>query len=105
MTVLSVGRICVKTRGRESGNKCVVVNVIDRSFVEITGPKEVTGIKRRKVNIGHLTPLEKVVKIRKGAPDSMVLTALKRSRLIPFMGGKKVERSKGIPEDKEAGSS
>jgi large subunit ribosomal protein L14e len=105
MAVLSIGRICLKTKGRETGSKCVVVNLIDKNYVEITGPKEVTGVKRRKVNVGHLTPLEKAIKIRKGAPDKMVLTALKRSRLIPFMGGKEVERSEEIPEDEEADSS
>ena len=104
MAVLSIGRICLKTKGRETGSKCVVVNLVDKNYVEITGPKEVTGVKRRKVNIGHLTPLEKAIKIRKGAPDKMVLTALKRSRLIPFMGGKRIERDEEVPEDKKADS-
>jgi len=102
---MSIGRICLKTKGRETGSKCVVVNLIDKNYVEITGPKEVTGVKRRKVNVGHLAPLEKAIKIRKGAPDKMVLTALKRSRLIPFMGGKRIERNEEAPEDEEADSS
>lgn len=105
MAVLSIGRICVKTRGREKGSKCVVVNVVDKSFVEVTGPKELTGVRRRKVNVSHLAPLEKAIKIRKGATDKMVLTALRRSRLIPFMGGKKVERGEETDEGEEADSS
>lgn len=105
MAVLSIGRICLKNRGRESGSKCVVVNVIDENFVEVTGPKELTGVKRRKVNVNHLVPLDKVIKIRKGATDKMVLTALKRSKLIPLMGGKEVEGGKEIDEGEEADSS
>jgi large subunit ribosomal protein L14e len=105
LAVLSIGRICLKTKGRETGSKCVVVNLIDKNYVEITGPKEVTGVRRRKVNIGHLAPLEKSVKIRKDAPDKMVVTALKRSRLIPFMGGKEIERDEDTPEDEETDSS
>jgi len=105
LALLSIGRICLKTKGRETGSKCVVVNLIDKNYVEITGPKEVTGIKRRKVNIEHLIPLEKAIKIRKGATDKMVVTALRRSKLIPFMGGKDVGGSEEIPEDEEADSS
>jgi len=105
LAVLSIGRICLKTKGRESGSKCVVVNIIDDNFVEVTGPKELTGVKRRKVNVSHLAPLDKVIKVRKGATDKMVLTALKRSRLIPLMGGKEVEGGEETDESEEADSS
>ncbi len=48
MPAIEVGRICVKLTGREAGKKCVIVDVIDKSFVLITGPKNVTGVKRQK---------------------------------------------------------
>jgi len=104
LAVLSVGRICVKTRGREAGSKCVIVNVIDRSFVEVTGPRDLTGVKRRKVNVSHLTPLDKALKIRKGTSDKVVLSALRRSRLVPFMSGEKVGKRKGVAKAEEADS-
>lgn len=48
MPAIEVGRICVKLFGREAGRKCVVVDIIDKNFVLITGPKKLTGIKRRR---------------------------------------------------------
>ncbi|MCL6579366.1 MAG: 50S ribosomal protein L14e, partial [Candidatus Bathyarchaeota archaeon] len=57
MPAIEVGRICVKLTGRETGRKCVIVDIIDKSFVLITGPKSVTGVKRRRANINHVEPL------------------------------------------------
>jgi len=76
MTAMEIGRICIKTAGREKGKKCVIVDVIDKNFVLITGPKSLTGVKRRRVNIKHLKPTEEKIKIKKGASDEAVLKAL-----------------------------
>ena len=54
MKAISVGRIVTKVMGREAGRKAVVTQLIDRNFVEITGPVDLTGIKRRRVNINHI---------------------------------------------------
>jgi len=78
MLAVKVGRVCVKTRGRESGMKCVVVEVIDKSFVLITGPKKLTGVKRRRVNINHISPLDWKIDIKKGVTDKVVINALKK---------------------------
>jgi len=85
MAIISVGSICVKTRGREAGRKCVVVDIIDENFVLITGPKSLTGVKRRKVNVNHLeiTPLK--IDVKKGASDEEVLKALEAAKLIDEM--------------------
>ncbi|RLG97572.1 50S ribosomal protein L14e, partial [Candidatus Bathyarchaeota archaeon] len=56
MPAVEVGRICVKIAGREDGRKCIVVDVIDKNFALITGPKQITGVKRRRVNINHIEP-------------------------------------------------
>lgn len=85
MPAIEVGRICVKVAGREAGRKCVIVDIIDENFVLITGPKEVSGVKRRKANINHIEPLDKKIDIKKGASDSEVLEALKNAGLIEFM--------------------
>ena len=68
MTIIDVGRVCVKKTGRESGNECVVVEVIDQNFVLITGPKT----KRRRCNIKHLEPTGKTFDIKKGVTDAEV---------------------------------
>ncbi|MGC8573598.1 MAG: 50S ribosomal protein L14e [Caldisphaera sp.] len=85
MPAIEIGRICTKIVGKESGRKCVVVDIIDQNFVLVTGPKSVSGIKRRRVNIKHLMPLDKLVNIQKGASDEEVLAQLKNSNLIDYM--------------------
>jgi len=85
MAVIEVGRIVVKTRGREAGRKAVVVEIVDNNFVIVTGPKSVTGVKRRKVNINHIEPTDKKVDIPKGADDKTVEDKLKAENLIDYM--------------------
>jgi large subunit ribosomal protein L14e len=80
-----IGRICVKTRGRDSGRKCVIVSVLDDNHVLVTGPKNLTGVRRRKVNVLHLRPLDRVLKIRRNASDEVVLSALAKGKLEDFM--------------------
>ena len=76
MPAIEVGRICLKELGRETGKKCVVIDVMDKSFVLVTGPKKVTGVKRRRVNINHLMPLLDKIEVKRGASDEEVAQAL-----------------------------
>ncbi|RLG76687.1 MAG: 50S ribosomal protein L14e [Thermoprotei archaeon] len=85
MPAIEVGRICVKTTGREAGRRCVIVDIIDENFVLVTGPKSVSGVKRRRCNINHLEPLDKKIDIPKGASDEEVVKALEAAGLIEFM--------------------
>ena len=85
MAAIEVGRICVKLSGREAGRKCVVVDVVDKSFVFITGPKKVTGVRRRRVNIDHVEPLQATVEIKRGASDEEVDEALKAAGKLEDM--------------------
>ena len=85
MSLVEVGRICVKTHGREAGKKCVVVERVDKNFVLVTGPKEVTGIRRCRSNVDHLNPTTKKVDIKAGAEDSDIEKAIKSGKLTPFM--------------------
>lgn len=85
MPAIEVGRICVKICGREAGKKCVIVDVIDKSFVLVTGPKSVTGVKRRRANINHLEPLAEKIDIKRGASDDEVIKALKEKGLLEAM--------------------
>jgi len=88
LPAIEVGRICVKTTGREAGSKCVIVDLIDENFVLVTGPKDVSGVKRRRANIKHLIPLEDVVQISKGASDEEVKRALEVVGKLEFMKSK-----------------
>jgi len=49
---------------------------MDKSFVLVTGPKKVTGVKRRRVNINHIMPLEDKIDVKRGASDDEVAQAL-----------------------------
>ncbi len=69
MPAIEVGRVCVKTHGREAGQRCVVVDIVDENFVLITGPKGATGVRRRRANVRHLEPTGEKVQIKTGASD------------------------------------
>ena len=86
MPAIEVGRVCVKIAGREAGRKCVIVDIIDDNFVLITGPRSLTGVKRRRANIKHLEPTEAKVEIRRGADDEEVLKAIEEAGLSDWMG-------------------
>jgi large subunit ribosomal protein L14e len=85
MPAIEVGRICVKEVGRETGKKCVVIDVMDKSFVLVTGPKKITGIKRRRVNINHLMPLDDKVEVKRGASDEEVTQVLEAAGKLQEM--------------------
>ncbi|MBN2229548.1 MAG: 50S ribosomal protein L14e [Candidatus Thorarchaeota archaeon] len=76
MKLYDIGRTCVKIVGRETGSYCVVVEVKDKNYVVVTGPKHISGVRRRSCNIRHLEPLETVLPISSGANDEAVEKAL-----------------------------
>jgi large subunit ribosomal protein L14e len=76
LSSLDVGRICVKLTGREAGSRCVIVDVIDRNYVLVTGPQEMTGVRRRRVNMSHLRPLDEKLDIARNASDDEILKIL-----------------------------
>lgn len=85
MPAIEVGRVCVKIAGREAGRRCVVVDVVDKNFVVVTGPVKVTGVRRRRANISHIEPTKKKVKLGKGADDDEVAESLKAAGLLNEM--------------------
>ncbi|MCW4044184.1 MAG: 50S ribosomal protein L14e [Candidatus Bathyarchaeota archaeon] len=85
MPSIEIGRICVKLAGRETGKKCVIIDVMDKSFVLITGPQKTTGVKRKRVNINHLRPLQDKIDIPRGASDEEVTTTLKNAGKLEEM--------------------
>jgi len=83
--LFEVGRICVKTLGREAGRKCVIVDIIDKNFVLVTGPKDVSGVRRRRSNIKHLEPTPERIDISRGASDDDVKKALEAAGKLEWM--------------------
>ena len=67
MPAIEVGRVCVKIAGREAGEKCVIVEVIDDKFVEVVG----TNIKNRRCNIKHLEPVDQTIEIKSDNVDEI----------------------------------
>ena len=70
----------MKLNGRETGLKCVIVDVIDKNFVLVTGPQKLSGIRRRRTNVKHLEPTEDTLEIKKGASDEDVAKAIGRGK-------------------------
>ena len=67
MAAIVIGSVCMKNRGRDSGRKCVVANLVDANYVEIIciGRK-----KRRRCNIRHLEPIGGRIEL-KGSDDEI----------------------------------
>lgn len=108
VATLEVGRLCIKTAGREAGRYCVVLKTIDSNFVMITGPRALTGVKKRKCNIEHLEPTQYLLKIKEDASDKEVIEAYDKMGLISKLNLKKPspeelkeEKTKKEPEEKE----
>ena len=64
---MKIGQLCVKIAGRDAGQHCLVVDVLEKNSVLIDGQT-----RRRKCNILHLEPLVKVLEIKKGDRKSVV---------------------------------
>ena len=75
--MIEVGRLCVKLAGRDAGKKCIIVDILDDKFVLIDGET-----RRRKCNIVHLEPLNKVLSVEKNASHE-VSFRVKEVRLPP----------------------
>lgn len=75
MAAFEIGRICVKTAGRETAMKAVVLGFVDKNFVLVTGAG-VSGVRRRKANLKHLIPIDQKVDITENAADDAVSKAL-----------------------------
>ena len=108
MVSLNIGQVCMKVAGREGGHVCTVIKPVDKTFVMVTGPKLVTGIKRRRCNIEHLEPTEIKLDIKEDASDEEIIEAYKKSNVItkfnlklPSAGEMKAVKEKKTETEKE----
>ena len=88
MSVYDIGRVCIKTTGREAGNYCVIIEIIDKNYALIDGLK----VRRRRVNFNHIEPTTDMIEIKKGANHKTVEEAIKKAKL-----GKKMKETFSIP--------
>lgn len=90
MAALGVGRVCMKISGREAGRYCVVLKTEkDKAFVWITGPKLLTGVKRRRCNVEHLEPTPYMVEIKEDSTEEEVIDAFEKAGLVTKLNLKK----------------
>lgn len=80
MTAFEIGRVAVKTAGRETAKKCVIIGFIDKNFVLVTGAG-LSGVRRRTANLKHLVPVENKVSVKENASDEDVSKALSSAGL------------------------
>ena len=71
--MLDIGRICIKTAGKDAGKKVVIVDAIDDNFVMIDGQ-----VKRKRCNILHLEPTQMTIKLKKNSPHQEILKEFKQ---------------------------
>jgi large subunit ribosomal protein L14e len=93
VATLEVGRVCVKTAGREAGKYCVVLKKMDENFVLVTGPKELTGVKRRRCNVEQLESTPFILKITSETGEGEIIKAFNDAGVL-----KKFELKKPSPE-------
>jgi large subunit ribosomal protein L14e len=72
MAIMDIGRVCVKTAGREAGRKVAVVDV-EKEFVVIEG----VNVRRRRCSTAHLFPTKEKIGIKKGAKHEEIVRLLK----------------------------
>jgi len=93
----------MKTAGREAGKYCVVLKKTNDAFVIVTGPKLLTGVKRRRSNVDHLEPLPFTLEIKEDAPEEEVIVAFEKAGLVTKFGLKRPSAAevKGKPGKEE----
>lgn len=102
--MIEVGRICIKTAGRDAGLKCVVVEILDKNFVMIDGQT-----RRRKCNILHLEPLDETIKIKAKASRDEIAEEFSKLQIEvkdkkskkPAERPRKIRKKKEKPAQKE----
>ncbi len=99
MSIFEVGRLCVKIAGRDAGRTCVVVEAVGNGYVIVDGD-----VRRKKVNIKHLEPLDKTVSIKSKASSADVKKAFEKEGLSVWETKPKkfAERPKRMKAKKEA---
>lgn len=92
---MEIGRLCVKIAGRDADRECVVVEVVDKNYVIIDG-----NTRRRKCNITHLEPLDKVFKIKKSASHKDIIDVFKKEGIKIIKKGLSKQKKEKFSKDR-----
>lgn len=92
--VIELGRLCLKTAGRDASKKCLVIDIVDKNFVMIDGET-----RRKRCNILHLEPLSQKLEVKKGASHEEVKEVFKNLGIE--LKDKKPKEAKADVSEKE----
>ena len=81
--MFEIGRLCKKLAGRDANQYCVIVDKVDKNNAIIDG-----NTRRKKCNLSHLEPVNRLLKIKSKATTAEVKEAMKKEGIV-------------IPEKKE----
>lgn len=95
--MMEIGRVAMKTAGRDAGKIVVIVDKVDNNFVIIDG-----NVKRKRCNITHLEPLQEVLGIKKGASTEEVISEMKKANIKIEKKEKVKRKPKEKKEEKDA---
>ena len=87
--MIEIGRLCVKTSGRDSGNFCVVISDENKGYVTIDG-----NVRRKKCNLNHLEFLDKVLKVKKDEKSETIQKLLEKEDIKILKKGEKRNAAK-----------
>ena len=91
--MIEIGRVCVKTAGRDATKHAVIVDVLEDNRVLLDG-----NVRRRVVSLTHVEPLNRKVSVKKGAETQEVLDALDKLNIKPT---KKAEKRQAKEQKKQ----
>ena len=94
--MFEIGRLCKKLAGRDANQYCVIVDKVDKNNAIIDG-----NTRRKKCNLKHLEPLDKVLKIKKGAKTEEIHKLFVTEKIkVTKKEIKKVKKSQEKPTKK-----
>jgi len=76
-----IGKIVIKTAGREAGYKAVIIEELDQNYVFISSG-DVNKARRRRVNKKHLKFTDRNINVEPNASDEEVRQALEKENLV-----------------------
>lgn len=95
--MLDVGRLCIKTAGRDAMRHCIIIDIIDEKYVLVDG-----NTRRKKVNKAHLEPLNKIFDIKKNAETKIVFEKLEEAEIKILKSIDKKDKKEKKPQIKKS---
>ena len=95
--MIEIGRVCIKTAGRDSGELAVVLTDSQNNLVLVDG-----NVRRKKCNVKHLEPTSKLLNLKEEASTADVHKAMAAEGLkVNKVSEKKEKKEKAAPKKAE----